>query len=726
MNKKKLLVFVLVVGAIVAFWYLGLGRYFTLESIKAQQAGLAEAFAAKPWQTALTFFGVYVAVTALSLPGAALLTLLAGAIFGFGWGLLIVSFASSIGATLAFLAARFVLRDWVKGKLGGKLAAIDRGIEREGAFYLFTLRLVPAFPFWVINLVMGLTSLPVRTFYWVSQVGMLLGTMVYVNVGTQLAQLESLAGILSPVLIGSFVLLGILPLVAKRIVETMKSRRVYERWDRPATYDRNLIVIGGGSAGLVSSLIGASVKAKVTLVEGHKMGGDCLNYGCVPSKALIKSAKIANLSRHAAHYGMERIDVRFSFADVMARVQRVVAAVAPHDSEERYQGLGVDVVRGHARITSPWTVEIALHDAHGRPTGEHRTLSTRSIVIATGAQPLVPPIPGLAELEVLTSDNIWQLRELPRRLLVLGGGPIGCELAQSFARLGAQVIQVEMVSRLMAREDPEISQRVMATFRAEGIDVRVNHKAVHFEKRADGTKILVAERVDAAGERVEIEFDAVLCALGRSARLTGYGLEDLEIPVGKRRTIEVDEFLRTNYPNIFAAGDVAGPYQFTHTAAHMAWFASVNALFGRFKRFRVDYRVIPWATFTEPEVARVGLNETDAKEQGIAYEVSRYGIDDLDRAIADGVDHGEVKILTVPGKDRILGVTIVGEHAGDLIAEFVLAMKQGLGLKKILGTIHIYPTLAESNKYAAGEWQKAHIPTKLLEWVARYHAWERS
>ncbi|MEZ5660250.1 MAG: FAD-dependent oxidoreductase [Burkholderiaceae bacterium] len=623
----------------------------------------------------MLFFGVYVAVTALSLPGAALLTLLAGAIFGFGWGLLIVSFASSIGATLAFLAARFVLRDWVKSKLGSKLAAIDRGIEREGAFYLFTLRLVPAFPFWVINLLMGLTSLPTRTFYWVSQLGMLLGTMVYVNVGTQLAQLESLSGIVSPVLIGSFVLLGVLPLIAKRIVDAMKARRVYRRWTRPQSFDRNLVVIGAGSAGLVSSLIGASVKAKVTLVEGHKMGGDCLNYGCVPSKALIKSAKIAHLAKHAGDYGLRSVDVQFSFAEVMERVQRVVAAIEPHDSEERYRGLGVDVVRGHARITSPWTVEVDLHDEQGQPTGESRSLSTRAIIIATGAQPLVPPIPGLAQMGVLTSDTIWQMRELPERLLVLGGGPIGCELSQSFSRLGAQVTQVEMLPRLMSREDPEISEMVMSRFRNEGIDVRVNHKAMRFEQRDDGTKVLIAERVDGGQEQVEIAFDAVLCALGRSARLTGFGLEDLEIPTSKRRTVEVNEFLQTNYPNIYAAGDVAGPYQFTHTAAHMAWFASVNALFGRFRRFRVDYRVIPWATFTEPEVARVGLNETEAREQGVAYEVTRYGIDDLDRAIADGVDHGVVKVLTEPGKDRILGVTIVGEHAGDLIAEFVTAMK---------------------------------------------------
>ncbi len=722
MNGKKSLVLALIVAAIIAFFAFDLQRYLTLEAIKSSQESLIARYQASPISVSALFFLAYVAITALSLPGAALMTLLAGAIFGFWWGLLLASFASSVGATLAFLASRYILRDWSQAKFGARLGAINHGIESEGAFYLFTLRLVPVFPFWLINLLMGLTRLPTRTFYWVSQVGMLLGTAVFVNVGTQLAQVTSLSGILSPGLIASFVLLGVLPLLAKRIVDAIKARKVYEKWTRPDAYDRNLVVIGAGSAGLVSSLIAAAVKAKVTLIEGHKMGGDCLNYGCVPSKALIKSAKLVHTARHSRHYGIAQMQTQFEFADVMDRVSRVVKAIEPHDSVERYEGMGVDVVLGQARIVTPWEVEVAIHGADGQATGETRRLRTRSIIIATGAQPLVPPIPGIDEVGYLTSDTVWSLRERPDRLLVLGGGPIGCELSQAFHRLGCSVIQVEMAPRIMGREDPDIADRVLDQFRSEGIDVRVNHKAVRFELR-EGRRFLIAERTDAAGEQVEIEFDQMLCALGRSARVKGYGLEDLEIPLSSRRTVAVNDFLQTNYPNIYAAGDVAGPYQFTHTAAHMAWFASVNALFGRFRKFKVDYSVIPWATFTEPEVARVGLNETDAKAQNIPYEVTCYGIDDLDRAIADEVAHGVVKVLTVPGKDTILGATIVGEHAGDLIAEYVTAMKYKLGLKKIMGTIHIYPTLAESNKYAASEWQKAHKPEKLLEWVGRFHAW---
>ena len=712
MNPKKALLLALVAAAVAAFFLLDLDRYLSLDGFKSQQAAIEAWRAANPLAAAFAFFAAYVAVTALSLPGAAVMTLAAGAIFGLAWGTLIVSFASSLGALAAFLLARFLLRDWVQARFGERLKAVNAGVARDGPFYLFTLRLVPVFPFFLINLAMALTPIRAWAFYWVSQVGMIAGTLVYVNAGTQLARIDSLAGILSPGLIVSFALLGVFPLVARKIVDAIKARRVYARWPRPARFDRNLVVIGAGSAGLVTAYIAAAVKAKVTLIEKHRMGGDCLNTGCVPSKALIRSAKFLSHTRRAREFGMQRAQVDFDFADVMERVQSVVRAVEPHDSVERYASLGVECLQGEAKIVSPWAVEV-------KTTAGTQTLTTRAIVIAAGARPFVPPIPGLEEVGYLTSDTLWNLRKLPRRMLVLGGGPIGCELTQCFARFGAQVTQVEMLPRIMIREDPEVSEMVARRFREEGIDVLVNHKAKQFLVE-NGEKILVAEH---AGCDVRIPFDAVLVAVGRVANLKGYGLEELGIPAG--RTVETNEYLQTLYPNIYAAGDVAGPFQFTHTAAHQAWYAAVNALFGTFRKFKVDYSVIPWATFTEPEVARVGLNELEAKEKGIAHEVTVYGIDDLDRAIADSEAHGFVKLLTVPGKDRILGVTLVGEHAGDLIAEYVLAMKQGIGLNKILGTIHIYPTLAEANKFAAGNWKKAHAPQKLLAWVARYHAWKR-
>ena len=713
MSSGKLLLLFAIAAAVGLFFALDLGHYLSLDWLKAQQAAIAAYRADHPLAAVAAYFALYVAVTALSLPGAALMTLAGGAVFGLLWGTLIVSFASSIGATLAFLASRFLLRDWVMARFGRRLAAIDAGVRKEGAFYLFTLRLVPVFPFFLVNLLLGLTAMKARTFYWVSQLGMLAGTVVYVNAGTQLAQIDSLAGIVSPGLLLSFALLGVFPLIANRIVESVRARRVYARWPKPARFDRNLVVIGAGSAGLVTAYIAAAVKAKVTLIEKHRMGGDCLNTGCVPSKALIRSAKFLSHVGRAGEFGCRAATADFSFAEAMERVQRVVRTVEPHDSVERYSGLGVEVIEGAAKIVSPWAVEVT------RDGGATETLTTRSIVIAAGARPFVPPIPGIEEIGYLTSDTVWALRELPRRLVVLGGGPIGCELTQAFARLGAQVTQVEMLPRIMIREDAEVSERVTRRFRAEGIAVLTNHKARQFLVE-DGEKILVAEH---EGRDVRIPFDAVLVAVGRVANLQGYGLE--EIGVGASRTVDTNAFLQTNYPNIYAAGDVAGPFQFTHTAAHQAWYAAVNALFDPFRKFKADYAVIPWATFTEPEVARVGLNEQEAKEKGIPYEVSRYDLDDLDRAIADSEAHGFVKVLTVPGKDRILGVTLVGEHAGDLIAEYVLAMKHGIGLNKILGTIHIYPTLAEANKYVAGVWKKAHAPERLLAWVERFHAWRR-
>ena len=701
-------------AAVVLFFALDLGQYLNLEAIKARQAQLEGWRAAQPLQAALIFFGAYVLVTALSLPGATVMTLAGGAIFGLGWGTLLISFASSIGATLAFLASRWLLGSWVQERFADRLKAFNEGMERDGAFYLFTLRLVPLVPFFVINLAMGLTRIKPLTFYGVSQLGMLPATLVYVNAGTQLAQIDSLAGIVSPGLLGSLVLLGVFPLLARKVSDFLRARKVYARWPKPRTFDRNLVVIGAGSAGLVTAYIAAAVRAKVTLVEKDAMGGDCLHTGCVPSKALIRSARMAADITRAGEFGIRTAAAEVDFAAAMERVQRVIQAIEPHDSVERYTGLGVDVASGTARITSPWQVQITHSDGH------LETLTTRSIVVATGGRPFVPPLAGLEQVDYLTSETVWALRERPRRLLVLGGGPIGCELAQTFARLGCSVTQVEQGARLLEREDSDVAALVAQRFAAEGIDLRLDHKATRIEVLDGGEKTLLAQH---AGGVVRIAFDALLIAVGRRANLDGFGLQELGVDTG--RTVEVNAFLQTNFPNIYAAGDVAGPYQFTHVAAHQAWYAAVNALFDPFKKFKADYRVIPWATFTEPEVARVGLNELEAQEKNIAHEVTVYRIDDLDRAIAEGEAHGFVKVLTPPGKDRILGVTIVGAHAGELIAEYVLAMKHGIGLNQILGTIHIYPTMAEANKYAAGAWKRAHAPEKLLGWVARFHAWRR-
>lgn len=477
---------------------------------------------------------------------------------------------------------------------------------------------------------------------------------------------------------------------------------------KPAHFDTNIIVIGAGSGGLISALIAAAVKARVTLIEKHKMGGDCLNTGCVPSKALIKTARFLSDVKNSKKFGVKTATAEFDFSDVMERVQAAIKKIEPHDSIERFTELGVDCITGEARLVSPWSVEV-----------NGRTITARNIILAAGARPFVPPIEGLDAVKWYNSDTLWDLREQPGRMIILGGGPIGCEMAQAFNRLGSEVSLVEMAPRIMIREDEEISAMVQDKFIAEKMNVLCGTRALACRIK-DGEQILVC---DQGGKEIEIPFDGLIVAIGRRPNVEGYGLEELGVTLRKNNTIETDEFLRTNFDNIYAVGDVTGPFQFTHTASHQAWFATVNSLFGQFKKFKADYSVIPWATFTDPEVARVGLNEIDAKQQNIAYEITTYGIDDLDRAIADSEDHGVVKILTVPGKDIILGVTIVGAHAGDLIAEFVMAMKHKLGLKKILGTIHIYPTMTEANKMAAGVWQKAHAPQKILSLLKRYHHW---
>jgi pyruvate/2-oxoglutarate dehydrogenase complex dihydrolipoamide dehydrogenase (E3) component len=566
------------------------------------------------------------------------------------------------------------------------------------------------FPFFLVNLLMGLTRMPLRNFFFVSILGMAPATILFVNAGTELASLESPTGILSPRILFSLAALGIFPWLAKAFVSLLESRRVYARFQKPKKFDYNMIVIGAGAAGLVSSLIAATLRARVLLIEKHKMGGDCLNTGCVPSKAIIRSAKLVHQAKNSSALGLSPVEIPVDFAKVMDRVTSVVRAIEPHDSVERYTKLGVECLAGNACLIDPWTVEV-----------DGKKLTTRNIILASGAEPALPTFPGLDQVKFFTTDTLWNLRELPKRLLILGGGPIGCELAQAFSRLGARVTQVEANDRILAREDSDVAEVVTERFRSEGIEILARHRALRFEQKGDsGIAVL-----ETNGQEKRVEFDAVLIALGRKARTKGFGLEALGVQLKKSGEIEADSFLRTNFPNIYVCGDATGPYQFTHMAAHQAWFASINALFAPFWKFKVDYRIVPWCTYTDPEVARVGLSESEAKSKGIQVDVTKYGIDDLDRAIADGETHGFVKVLTQPGSDKILGATIVGAHAGEILIEFVTAMKFGIGLGKILQTIHSYPTFAEANKFAAGVWRKERAPEGLLRILGKIHSARR-
>ncbi len=708
MKQLRLLIVALIAAVLGSWFVFDLEQYASLEFVQSQ-LGVLQNFREENFAlSAAVYFVVYVVMAAFSIPGALIMTLLAGALFGLLWGAVIVSFASSVGATAAFLIARTLLHDWVQNRYGELLEPINRGIRKDGGFYLFTIRMVPLFPYFLVNLLMSLTPIRAGTFYIASQTGMLLSTAVFVNAGSELARITSLSGLVSAPVLFSIALVGVTPLIARFIVSGLERRKLARKFGRPRKFDMNAVVIGGGSAGLVASLIIAGARAKVALVEQERMGGDCLYTGCVPSKSLLRSGHVKRLIDNAERFGLKQANAEVDFPAVMERIRGVIRRIEPHDSPERFTSLGVECVAGRAFIESPHVVRV----------GERR-ITTRSIILATGARPLAPPIPGLEEVDYLTSDSVWNLESLPRRLLVAGGGPIGCELAQAFSSLGSQVTQVEMAPRILMREDPEVSELLSERLRSQGVQLLTGHRVARFGRNEEGD-YLEAEH---EGETVRIPFDRVLLALGRKPNVEGFGLEELELPLTTGGAVEVNSRLQTSFPNIYACGDVAGPYQFTHMASHQAFFAAMNALAGAWRK--VNYKAVPWATFTDPEIARVGLSEAEAKEQGIEYEVTRYPLELHDRALTDGGNEGFVKVLTPPGKDRILGATIVGSHAGELIGEFVLAMTHRMGLGKIAAATHIYPTMLEANKFAANVWRREHMPQKVFPWLERYFRWQR-
>jgi dihydrolipoamide dehydrogenase len=682
----------------------------TLGYVKSQYAllhGVAEAY---PRMAEFAFLITYILTTALNLPVALLLSLLAGSLFDLWIGVIVVSLGSTLGATGSFLISRYLLREAFESRFPSAIRKINTGVQQDGAFYLFALRLVPVFPFFVINAAMGLTKLPTYIFFLISQIGMLPATIIYVYAGTQLTHLSSINEVFPSSLALALTLIGILPLASRMTIHLLRNRRLYSPFLRPSTFDYNIIVIGGGAAGLVTSYIGSSLKAKVLLIEEAKMGGDCLNTGCVPSKSLIHTADFLHKIRLHKQYGIATATSDFSFSEVMERVISSVNKIEPHDSIERYTKLGVNCIIGRAKILDPFRVAV---------NGE--TFTTRNIVIATGAKPIIPRIPGISRILHYTSDTIWTLREQPKHLLVVGGGPIGCELGQAFRRLGTTVTIAERDSRLLSKEEPEASTLIGAQLSAEDVRIMLNHEVIEITEAEDSIQAVL----HGPNEKTAITCDAILFAIGRKANTEGLGLQELGVALRQDGTIQTDEYLRTKYPNILACGDVTGPYQLTHVSAHQAWYSSINALFQPFKKYVTDYRVIPRVTFTDPQIAQVGVTSSEAKEQLPAFDTYSFPLNELDRAIIDNETNGFIQVLTKQDTDHILGVTIVGAHAGEYLSEFTLAMKHNIGLKKILETIHPYPTFSEANKYVAGAWRQSTKPAKVIYWLQRFHAWRR-
>ncbi|WP_304616583.1 FAD-dependent oxidoreductase [Paracoccus sp. (in: a-proteobacteria)] len=720
-TRTTMAILLVLVAALALGWWLW-PLISQPERIRALVASAEAVRDERPVTILALYFLAYVAVAALSLPVAVWLTLGAGALFGLAAGIVLVSLAATLGAVLAFLTARHLLRDRVRARLGARLGeradAIEAGLQRDGAFYLFSLRILPALPFFAVNLLMGLTPIRVWTYAWVSLLGMLPATAIYVNAGTQLAQIERPSDVLSPGIIGSFVALALFPWIARWGLGLWRRRQLGRSADRPRSFDRNVIVIGAGSAGLVAANVAASAGARVTLVEAHRMGGDCLNTGCVPSKALIASAKAAHAARNAARMGIAAGPVTVDFPAVMARIRAAIAAIAPHDSAERYRGLGVEVIQGRARLADPWTVDIAL------PDGLTRRLTARAIILATGAAPVMPDLPGLAEAGALTSETLWdrlaQRGSLPARLVVLGGGPIGLELAQAMARLGSAVTVVEAAPRLLPQEGERTASLIAGALAADGVTVLTGTRAL-----AAGTEGAARWlEIEAGGTTRRLPCDEILVAVGRKPRIEGLGLDGLGVPISG--SIETNEHLQTTWPHILAAGDVAGPWQFTHAAGHQGAQAALNALFGDLWRQKGKLAAMPRVTFTDPQIARMGLGPHEAAKRGLAHDVTRYPLASLDRAVAEGATEGLVEVVTAKGRDRVLGVTIVAPEAGEMLAPFALAMQNGLGLSRMLSTVLPYPTWSEANRNLAGQWRRARLNPRLMAMLARYHEWRRA
>ncbi len=479
----------------------------------------------------------------------------------------------------------------------------------------------------------------------------------------------------------------------------------------------NVVVIGAGTAGLVTAVIAASLGAKVALIERHLMGGDCLNVGCVPSKGIIRAARAWADVKRAQEFGLHiPPGVKYDFGEAMARMRKLRARISHTDSAHRYKSLGVDVYIGNARFAGPDTVTIE------GPAG-NRTLQFVKAALCTGARATAPPVPGLQEAGYLTNETVFSLTELPSRVGVIGAGPIGCELAQSFARFGSQVFLIEAMHGIMPNEDRDAAEIVQQAMFRDGVKLLCCGKELKVQKTTEGKRLMV----DSHGKGYDLVVDEILVGAGRTPNIEGLGLEQVGVEFDKNG-VKVNERLQTSNPRIFAAGDICSRYKFTHAADAMAQIVIQNALFPHplgFGYASVESLTMPWATFTEPEIAHVGMYEADAKQKGLDVETYTFKLDEVDRAILDGEDEGFARVHIQKGTDKVLGATIVAAHAGDMISEFSVLMKSGAGAKTLASTIHPYPTQAEVNKKVINLWRKAHFTPKTKNLLTKLFAWMR-
>jgi pyruvate/2-oxoglutarate dehydrogenase complex dihydrolipoamide dehydrogenase (E3) component/uncharacterized membrane protein YdjX (TVP38/TMEM64 family) len=699
---------------------------------------------------------VYILACVLFIPGS-LLTLGAGFVFGIVVGTITVSIASTLGATAAFLLGRTLARPWIEARVAHrpKFRALDEAVRRQGFKIVLLTRLSPIFPFNLLNYTFGLTRVSLRDYILASWIGMLPGTVMYVYLGTTLKTLADLAAGNVPTSVGQQVLFGagLVATVAVTVLITRLARKALQEaippptrqteplahgdlampntvqvlpddvhnqtlvanvhprdWVNPQPQSRyNLVVIGAGTGGLVCAAGAAGLGARVALVEKHLLGGDCLNVGCVPSKALLRAARAYADVRDAAGFGVTvPPGAKVDFPAVMERMRRLRAGISPNDSAARFHSLGVDVFLGAAHFTGPDAVEV-----------NGQTLRFARAVIATGGRPIQPPIPGLAEAGFQTNETIFSLMELPRRLAVIGAGPIGCELVQAFARFGSQTFLVGKQPQILPREDPDAAQLVETALQHDGVQLLLGHDLRRVE-RSGGERVLCLESPHGPKE---IRVDDILVAVGRVPNVDGLNLEAAGVAHDSRIGVQVDDRLRTTSPRIYAVGDVCSRYQFTHAADAMARLAIQNALF--FGGARLSALTIPWCTYTDPEIAHVGLYERQAQEQGIAVQTLTQPLDGVDRALLDGETAGFVRVHLRRGTDKILGATIVARHAGDMISELTLAMTGGLGLRTPARTIHPYPTQAEAIKKVADAYNRTRLTPFVKRMLDKWMAWTR-